>query len=160
MNPSEEIKEANASCGCTACVMPGDRLTTRRLLWLWGPVAAWAGFIVIATSLPAPYLPPQPFQYFDLIEHGSVYGMLGFLLHRAVYKGTRFGPAGLAWGVAFFGAALFGVCDETHQLFIPSRYFAWSDMGADVLGVALGTMAYALWRRLSNRLAGQSGIGC
>jgi VanZ family protein len=67
-----------------------------------------------------------------------LYGVLGFLLHRA----TRWpGRPGFAIGrvLTIAGAlAVFGTLDEVHQLWIPGRGMEGADLMADLAGGALG----------------------
>ena len=117
----------------------------RRRISLWFPVVIWAALIAAATSTPGSTLPPPPIPFFDLVVHVGLYGVLGFLLYRAIRSGTRLGPTAWGWLVAFAIAQIYGVLDEVHQLWIPNRTCALSDGLADGIGAALGIWAYVVW---------------
>ena len=85
-----------------------------RRLALWGPPAAWAGFLLWLGDQPAGSLPKPGFWIFphaDKVAHGAAYGALGFLLARAM-KLTRIPSALWAGGAA---ALLLGGLDEWNQ---------------------------------------------
>lgn len=45
--------------------------------------------------------------------------------------------------VAFLCAVLYGLSDETHQLFVPGREFSLFDLLADAVGAAVGIITAA-----------------
>jgi hypothetical protein len=70
--------------------------------------------------------------------HLAEYSLLGFLVIRALPEKL---DGRTAFVVAFCGAALTGLLDETVQHFLPNRVFDWYDVGlnggASLLGVLL-----------------------
>ncbi|MBI2836931.1 MAG: VanZ family protein [Acidobacteria bacterium] len=74
----------------------------------------------------------------DYLLHFSVYGILGFLLYRALDGGVR----GVL-GAALLGA-FYGMTDEFHQSFVPGRDPSLSDWIADAAGS--GLLSYITWR--------------
>lgn len=78
----------------------------------------------------------------DWLAHVVEYGVLGFLLARALKRTRpRLSPA---W---FYAAALaigvfYAVSDEYHQSFVPSRDASVHDGLADTLGIALGAWSW------------------
>jgi VanZ family protein len=106
-----------------------------RQVGLWGPVALVAGTIFYFSHLPSPPSPPgAP----DWLLHGLAYGLLGFVLARALAGGwglpirRRAGLLTVALGVAY------GISDELHQSFIPGRDPSLSDVTADTVGTLAG----------------------
>ena len=109
----------------------------RRALALWLPVAFWAGLIFALSSVPDL---GTGLGGWDLvlrkIAHAVEFGVLGALLARALSTAWR--P--LALGVAY------AISDEVHQSFVAGRQGSALDVAIDVVGVALGVLA---WRRFA-----------
>jgi VanZ family protein len=90
-------------------------------------------------------LPEVPGGFSDKTLHAGEYAVLGVLFAR--------GLAGPRWlsltfphvAGAVILAALYGVSDEFHQLFVFGRQFDVSDMMADGLGASLSTGALWAW---------------
>jgi VanZ family protein len=66
------------------------------------------------------------------ILHVIEYCVLGFIAYPLFAK--RDGAVLIAFAFSF----LYGVSDEIHQLFVPGRYFSYTDLAADAFGSALG----------------------
>jgi len=109
----------------------------------WLPVLAWCGIILLATSIPNPPV-PHLFAHADKATHFVMYGVLGFLLARALRNGDR------RWRLILltiaFGIA-FGAADEWHQRFIAGRSSELADWGADSTGVVVGALLSAVLPR-------------
>lgn len=110
---------------------------------LWGPVAVYCGLIFALSSVSS--VPALPVGMSDKLAHALLYSGLGLLVARASTGGApaRFSFSLLSAVIAF--AAAYGLSDEVHQLFVPSRQFDMNDLAADVLGSALGAGAWWLW---------------
>jgi VanZ family protein len=81
----------------------------------------------------------------DKVLHAGGYGLLGILFYRA-YR-SRW-PNASGWATAnasLISAALYGLTDELHQSFVPSRTADPWDWLADTLGALLGVAAYGGW---------------
>lgn len=90
-------------------------------------------------------LPDLPSGLSDKAAHLLLYGGLGFLLARAMAGGLgRAVPLWVPPLVVLLSVA-YGVSDEIHQLFVPSRQFDLLDLAADAIGAALGSGALWLW---------------
>jgi VanZ family protein len=90
-------------------------------------------------------VPALPSGVTDKDAHALLYSGLGVLITRAL---TRAGGRRLTWwlaAVAVLAATLYGLSDETHQLFVPLRTFDLKDLAADAAGASLGTAACWLW---------------
>ena len=114
----------------------------------WSPSLAWAGVILLLTSVPGRAVPSVAIPYVDKLVHLAMYGILGALLARAGADS----PAPARLSIALFGAvALFAAADEWHQRFIPDRSQDRYDWLADVVGAgaALTLEGAARLRRTS-----------
>jgi VanZ family protein len=101
-----------------------------------------------------PYLrPPGPeFQMKDKLAHSIEYGLLGFLLARAL-RPSRALPAvvEVLWFVAL-GAGIAGM-DEIFQGSVAGRVTDITDWSADVIGLALGATLSVRGMRASKKTA-------
>ncbi len=115
------------------------------IAWYWLPVLTYAGLIFYLSSLPNPEeLAPTLFQVAgDKVLHGIEYGILGVLCYRAFRYAAGSWAAGAALGLAILSAAGYGLSDEIHQAFVPSRESGVSDVLADAVGAAVATW---FWR--------------
>ena len=102
----------------------------------WRPPLAWAGVILVATSWPSSSLGNQVTGA-DKVAHLGLYGVLGFLVARALLLPRRrvVMVAALAW------ITVFAMLDEVHQHWIPGRDASIADWAADILGATLGLLA-------------------
>ena len=121
-------------------------MTAGRTWWLrWGPVAAYAALIFVASSLPFGAPNPRVFNLFtlDKLIHAAEFGLLAALLARALETadGTLTGKMVL---LAIILAAVYGALDELHQHFTPNRYPDLDDGIADAIGAALGALCWLL----------------
>jgi VanZ family protein len=108
---------------------------SRRLLWTWLPVLAWAGVIFALSSIPGL---GTGLGYWDLVlrklAHLAEFAILGALLARALPELHAF--------LAGIGYAAF---DEIHQHFVPGRAGTLRDVAIDSVGVLLGVLAWRRW---------------
>ena len=116
----------------------------RRLLptlFLWAPplVQMLAIFMVSGVS----DVPAAPGGISDKAIHGIVYGVLSVLWLRALAGGRRRGVTLRRTIVAVALSAGYGVTDEIHQAFVPSRHAELADVLADALGAAAGATLVA-----------------
>ena len=104
--------------------------------------AFWVCFVVInALALsPAPYLPPELFNWWDKAQHAIAFGTLTVLAVLA-YPGVS------KFRIGFLMLAL-GVLIEVLQYFSGYRYGDWQDALADGVGVLLGLGLVAWLMRL------------
>ncbi len=117
-------------------------MRNRRAVALWGAVIAYAAAIFVASSLPAPAPEVAQVPVSDKALHALEYGLLAVLLAMALAttRDPRLGsqPALLA----FIVAALYGVSDEFHQTFVPSRIGDPIDLAWDVAGAAIAAVSF------------------
>ena len=98
----------------------------------WLAVIAWMGLIFFFSSqsqLPAPNDPLLNF-IIRKIAHFTVFGVLAFLLWRALPQGR------LVYAWAWVLTALYAVSDEYHQSFVALRQPAARDVIIDACGGA------------------------
>lgn len=106
------------------------------------PAICFCGVIFYLSSLSQP-LPthsdfePTEFLYNPYLLHVVEYAILGFLLAFGLYKSLH--PVYyIAMGIAY------GVSDEIHQLYVPSRYFDYLDILMNAIGVVIGALGFLL----------------
>ncbi len=108
----------------------------------WSLVIAYAAFIFFMSSLPHP-LPESVQKYFsDWILHGVEYGVFGFLLVRALQSSFEKQSRSFLLITALILGIFYGISDEWHQSFIPSRDSSVRDVAVDGLGVFLGAWVW------------------
>lgn len=111
----------------------------------------WSGAILVATSLPGALLRSAPIvPGADKAVHALLYGVLAYLVWRAVHLGPPTPRATLAPALRVLaGIAVFAAGDEWHQQFIPGRGAEAADWVADMAGATIGlTISQATpWRR-------------
>jgi VanZ family protein len=102
----------------------------------------WLIFTV--SSLPHPEeFAPALFQFTsDKLLHGIEYGILGILCYRAFRQAAGPWARSYALGLAILTAAAYGVSDEIHQAFIPSRESSGWDVLADGVGAAIAACGW------------------
>lgn len=114
-------------------------LPRRATLVFWGLAAAWAGVIFWLSSQPGSQLPGR---FPSEVGHFSAYFILAALLYGALRADGRHGRAIL---VAVAIASVYGISDEFHQSFVPTRTPDVADWVMDTFGAACGAaVAYAL----------------
>jgi VanZ family protein len=112
-------------------------------LSLWGPVVLYCALIFGLSSVSS--VPALPGGMTDKMAHTILYSGLGLLVARAMAGGLgRPVPLRVVVAVLAF-AALYGLSDEFHQLFVPHREFDLKDMAADAAGGGIGAALLWLW---------------
>jgi VanZ family protein len=109
----------------------------------WLPPLAWAGVILLASSLPGSTIPRELTRY-DKVAHVILYGIFAVLLTRS--NGDVTGR----WRAVFVAvviAAAFGAVDEWFQGLIAGRISAVADWQADFLGAVGGALLFVFFSR-------------
>ena len=116
-----------------------------RTLWLWAPLLVYAALIFYLSGRPyISWAVPYP----DYLLHTIEYLVLALLVARAMNGGLlRVISPRLLW-FAFLLCTLYAISDEVHQMFVPHRYAAYTDVLADTFGAALGLLAIRFGQRL------------
>jgi VanZ family protein len=84
----------------------------------------------------------------DSVIHTGGYAILAVLTLRATAGGTRAGitPRAVFWALAI--STIHGLTVEVEQLFVPSRFAEWRDVGNNAIGASLGLGAAWAWSKL------------
>lgn len=109
------------------------------LIIYWLPALIQMGLIFYFSSQPEGSKVLESFPTPPGIGHLIGYAILGFLLYRAFNQGL-FGWSLLAARNAFILGFIYAVTDELHQLFVPGRQAAITDVGIDTAGILLGLL--------------------
>lgn len=115
------------------------RMKTVLLSWL--PLVVYCLAIFIQSSLPAPELYLE-FRFSDKFAHFFAYAVLGILFFRALHPtGRKAHPLRLMI-LSVLLSTLYGISDEVHQHFVPSRCADAADALADMFGSIAGVWTY------------------
>lgn len=122
----------------------------------WIPPICLCVVIFLVSSRSVPAAVPR-FLFSDKIMHAGGYAVLSVFFLRAFLHG---GPAlriGAAVAAAVIVTSLFGVSDEVHQIFVPSRTASVGDVTADAVGAVLGALAArAAWKGRGEKASNKS----
>jgi VanZ family protein len=100
----------------------------------------WAILIFILSSIS---LPPEPeIPYLDKLVHFVEYGLLSYLLARALKKSASKLSLINIFFLAVIITLLYGITDEVHQSFVPNRTYDIHDIVADGVGGLAGAWVY------------------
>jgi VanZ family protein len=113
---------------------------------LWLPVVVWMAAIFYGAAIP---LTPAPVAGFsDTVMHMGGYAGLAMLALRATAGGRWHGVTARSMGLALLIAVAHGACVEIEQMFVPSRFAEWRDLGNDAIGSAAGLFVVWAWGKL------------
>jgi VanZ family protein len=115
-------------------------------LGLWLPVAAYMAAIYYGAALTV--APGPAGLVSDTVLHMAGYAGLAILTLRATAGGRWTGVTASAMAAAFAIATLHGMTVEVEQMFVPSRFAEWRDVGNDALGALGGLGAAWAWGKL------------
>jgi VanZ family protein len=107
------------------------------------PALAYAGALFWASSRSHLPLPHLGLGFEDKIAHFCAYGILAYLVHRALTKPYPLTSSAIL-GAALLSAA-YGLSDELHQRAVPGRTFDLQDLMADLAGIGL-VLLLVWWR--------------
>ncbi len=120
----------------------------RFFLRYWIPVIATASIIFFISSIPEPPVPTFEIPHLDKVFHFLEYGVLAFLLRRAMVNGRSPFWQRYASLAAVLFALIYGVSDELHQSFIPHRSPEFLDLLFDGAGaIAAQFLPFVITRR-------------
>lgn len=134
----------------TRPLVPALRSLSSRLA-LWVPVVLYMTLIFSLSSVSD--VPALPGGMSDKSAHALLYAGLGILLVRALAggRGTKVGAGTFALTILI--AAVYGLSDEIHQLFVPGRQFDLRDLAADGIGAAVAAGLGWAWGIIRRRSA-------
>ena len=127
----------------------------RLVLIYWAPAMLYATLIALLSSNPSPerYFPDGFAGINDKVVHVIEYAILGILCFRVFRFGAGPRPSPFAVHLAILTAGIFGLTDEIHQSFIPTRVADEYDFLADCTGALIGSMSWE-WIHKSRLLYG------
>lgn len=112
---------------------------TRIFVFYWLPVILTCLLIFIQSSYPATQSLPS-ILHMDKLAHVGAYALLGFLFFRLFQSTSILKSAVLLVILSALASSLYGISDEIHQHFVPSRTADIMDVMADVTGSVLGAI--------------------
>ena len=117
----------------------------------WGSVILWAGAIWFVSSIDIGEYSPLTKYGPDKVGHFVEFGILALLAANALLTQPRFSATNAgrrnAWRSAVIIAAFWGVLDEIHQIWVPTRNSDPFDVVADILGAMVGAWLLLTWIR-------------
>ena len=114
----------------------------------WLLTLLYCSVIFYASSQPAERLPVQPFPGSDKVVHGILYGALAALISSGMRHSRRPHPAWACFWLPVLFATAYGLSDEFHQYFVPTRSADVWDLAADACGALVAQVAlFVLFRR-------------
>ena len=116
------------------------------MISLWLPVAVYMAAIYWGAALTQ--VPGPASLVSDTVLHMGGYAGLVLLTLRATAGGRWAGVTARAMTVAFVIAVVHGLSVEVEQMFVPSRFAEWRDVGNDVIGALAGLGAAWAWGKL------------
>lgn len=136
----------------------GGTVAAKLFVWYWVPVLAYAGVIFSLSSLSRPeeLMPSMLEEVGDKTLHALEYGVLGILCYRALRRAAGAWGAAHALPLSILVAVLYGMTDEVHQAFVPTREADPLDLLADGIGATVLTWSWHKldamgWRRKATR---------
>ena len=113
---------------------------------LWAPVVVWMAAIFYGSALPD--TPSAVAGISDTLMHIGGYAGLAMLALRATAGGRWTGVTARSSALALVIAVAHGASVEIEQMFVPSRFAEWRDLGNDVIGAVIGLVAVWAWGKL------------
>jgi VanZ family protein len=113
----------------------------RDFLICWLPLIFYCLAIFIQSGQPGPELIPDV-QFLDKFLHFGAYGLLGILFFRAYETLPLKNFKNLLILISIGSATLYGISDEIHQYFVPSRQADVMDGIANTIGSICGVYLF------------------
>ena len=117
----------------------------RILLTHWVPLIIYCVAIFIQSGQAGPENLPDV-RFLDKFLHVGAYGLLGILFFRAYETLPLKNSKNLLILISIGSAALYGISDEIHQYFVPSRQADVMDVIANTIGSICGVYFYYWWK--------------
>ena len=117
----------------------------RIFLICWLPLIIYCLAIYIQSGQPG----PEQFldvRFLDKFMHFGAYGLLGILFFRAYETLPLKNFKNLLILISIGSATLYGISDEIHQYFVPSRQADIMDVIANTVGSICGVCFYYWWK--------------
>src|SRR5438132_4853761 len=121
-----------------------------KFLRYWVPVLLYVSLIFGLSSIENLH-PPAGLEISDKVAHLTEYGLLGFLLVRALRGTNAFETSLPAALVSLLCGLAVGFADELYQAHVPGRSSDPGDYAADATGVVLSLIVFLALRVLRRR---------
>ncbi|MGD2098132.1 MAG: VanZ family protein [Desulfobacterales bacterium] len=122
-----------------------DQSKLRIFLLHWLPPIVYCVAIFIQSSLPGSERMPD-IRFFDKLLHFLAYALLGILFYRAYGTLPLRNNYKLLIFISILSTTLYGISDEIHQYFVPSRHADIMDVIANTLGSICGVYLCYRWK--------------
>jgi VanZ family protein len=122
-----------------------NQSTFRNFLFYWLPLIIYCLAIYIQSGQPGPQHLPE-LRFLDKFLHFGAYGLLGVLFFRAYETLSLKNFKTLLILISIGSATLYGISDEIHQYFVPSRQSDIMDVVADTVGSICCVCFYHFWK--------------
>lgn len=121
-----------------------EKMRRQRFLWLYLAPFLLYCLLIFYLSSRSDLAAVAPFAVPDKIAHLLEYSGFGFLLMRMLryLEPEADYVKHLFWVLT--AALIYGLSDETHQLYVPHREFSWMDMLADGAGAYFGARIWMI----------------
>jgi VanZ family protein len=117
--------------------------TKIKFLYYWLPLLLYCALIYFFSANEYPAYIPKKFSA-DKLVHFCAYAFLGMLVIRAFATLPIKDNIALLLISSILVSTLYGLSDEIHQYFVPSRYADTKDIFADLFGSIFGVCVYFL----------------
>ena len=117
----------------------------RNFLICWLPLIIYCLAIYIQSGQPSPEHLPE-LRFLDKFLHFGAYGLLGIFFFRAYETLSLKNFKNLLILVSIGSATLYGISDEIHQYFVPSRQADIMDVIANTIGSICGVCLFHYWK--------------
>jgi VanZ family protein len=111
----------------------------------WLPLIIYCLAIYFQSGRPGPEHIPDV-RFLDKFLHFGAYGLLGVLFFRAYETLPLKKFKNLLVFISIGSAILYGIGDEIHQYFVPSRHADIMDVIANTIGSICGVYLYYWWK--------------
>jgi VanZ family protein len=116
------------------------------VIGLWLPVVAWMAAIYYGSAMST--VPGPAASVSDTVLHMSGYAGLAALTLRATARGKWPGVTLAALAMTLLIATVHGLTVEWLQMYVPTRYAEWRDVGNDVLGALAVLIPAWAWSKI------------
>ena len=117
----------------------------KKFLIYWFPLIIYCLAIYIQSGRPGPAKMPDV-RFLDKFLHLSAYGLLGILFYRAYETLPLKKFKHLVIFISIASATFYGISDEIHQYYVPSRHADLMDVIANTIGSICGVYLYHRWK--------------
>jgi len=116
----------------------------------WGPVILWMGVIFTLSAIPNLKTDLEQDFLLRKIAHAIEFGILAFLLYRAISASSRVISGRKMIIYSSIIALGYAFSDELHQLFVRGRHCSLKDVAIDGIGILIFAIACYYRIRKSN----------